>query len=283
LTSKYGDFKTVEATRPVFDALAPFTTSQTPNPAWRYGSSNPNPSPAEHIEIDPYAKDRSMLSNYKLSISGIPRPISLISTVSQEGVQNMAPFSYFQVIDHDPPTFIVGFSARTQRPKDTLRNMRETGECVINIVSEPMIEAVNASSLDVPYGVSEWELSGLRPAKSTTVTPDRVEDAVFAIEGKVMEVKDLDYHGHVEMGKGHGTLSIIEATRFWVRKDALNEEQDRINLEILRPLTQLGGISYGRVRETFELPRPSLSSELLDKKNGLEKFLVSEELANQSD
>jgi flavin reductase (DIM6/NTAB) family NADH-FMN oxidoreductase RutF len=79
-----------------------------------------------------------MFSNYKLLVSGIPRPISFLSTISKDGEKNLAPFSYFQVVDHDPPIFVVGFSARVRsdRPKDTLRNLRETGECVINIVSE---------------------------------------------------------------------------------------------------------------------------------------------------
>jgi flavin reductase (DIM6/NTAB) family NADH-FMN oxidoreductase RutF len=86
-----------------------------------------------------------MFSNYKLLVSGIPRPISFLSTVSKDGQKSLAPFNYFQVV--------VGFSARvrSERPKDALRNLRETEECVINIVSEHTIEAVNATSIDVPY------------------------------------------------------------------------------------------------------------------------------------
>jgi flavin reductase (DIM6/NTAB) family NADH-FMN oxidoreductase RutF len=188
-----------------------------------------------------------MFSNYKLLVSGIPRPISFLSTISKDGEKNLAPFSYFQVVDHDPPIFVVGFSARVRsdRPKDTLRNLRETGECVINIVSEHTIEAVNATSIDVPYGVSEWDLSGLTEAASTTVKPARAKEAVFAIEGKLREIIELDYHGKGKLGKPAGALGIIEASRFWVREDAINEEKSKIDLEILRPLTQLGGISYG--------------------------------------
>jgi flavin reductase (DIM6/NTAB) family NADH-FMN oxidoreductase RutF len=214
-----------------------------------------------------------MISNYKLLISGIPRPISFVSTVSKDGGANLAPFSYFQVVDHDPPIFVIGFSARAQRPKDTLRNLRETGECVISVVTENMIEAVNSASIDVPYGVSEWELSGLHAAPSTTVKPSRVEEAIFSIEGKLLEIKSLDYHGHGDSGKPTGSLAIIEATRFWVRKEAINEERSEIDLGILRPLTQLGGISYGRVRETFELPRPSFSSEIAKEGSNLGQFL----------
>jgi flavin reductase (DIM6/NTAB) family NADH-FMN oxidoreductase RutF len=216
-----------------------------------------------------------MLSNYKLLVSGIPRPISFLSTVSKDGQKNLAPFSYFQVVDHDPPIFVVGFSARSrsERPKDTLRNLRETGECVINIVSEHTIEAVNATSIDVQFGVSEWDFSGLTEAVSTMVKAARVKEAVFAIEGKLREIIELDYHGKGQLVKPTGALAIIEASRFWVREDALNEERSEIGLETLRPLTQLSGISYGRVREIFELPRPSIASEMDKEGSNLKSFL----------
>ncbi|PWY71009.1 hypothetical protein BO70DRAFT_399622 [Aspergillus heteromorphus CBS 117.55] len=109
----------------------------------------------KHHEIDPYAADRPMINNYRLLVSGIaPRPIGFISTVSADGqTENLAPFSYFQAMDHDPPMFMVGFSSRPGPVKDT-------GECVINTVSENMIEAVNVTSIDAPYGVSEWKVSG---------------------------------------------------------------------------------------------------------------------------
>jgi flavin reductase (DIM6/NTAB) family NADH-FMN oxidoreductase RutF len=267
MKSKHGDFKSIEANRLPFARKARIAVSQAPNPSWKFGegANNKSASDNEHVEIDPFEEGRPMFSNYKLLISGIPRPISFLSTVSKDGNKNLAPFSYFQVVDHDPPIFVIGFSARAQRPKDSLVNLRETGECVINVVSEHIIQAVNATSLDVPYGVSEWGLSGLTEAASTTVKPARVKEAVFSIEGKLLEIKDLDYHGKGKLGKPTGALAIIEATRFWVWKDALNEERSEISLEILRPLTQLGGISYGRIRETFELPRPSHSETEIER------------------
>jgi flavin reductase (DIM6/NTAB) family NADH-FMN oxidoreductase RutF len=123
-----------------------------------------------------------MISNYKILISGVPRPISLISTISKDGVANLAPMSYFQVVDHDPPTFVVGFLARASRSKDTLVNLKENREYVINVVSEHMIEGVNGTSIDVPHGVSEWALSGFYAAPSSKVEPSRVKEAIFSIE-----------------------------------------------------------------------------------------------------
>ncbi|KEF56133.1 uncharacterized protein A1O9_07714 [Exophiala aquamarina CBS 119918] len=294
LGSRYADFRKVQASRPELNRTSPVITTQPPSPTWKYGDgarvgdsfqgSDRSIASIEqsrleqtqrHVQIDPNASDRAMIQNYQVLISGIPRPISFVSTVSTDGSKNLSPFSYFQVVDHDPPIFVIGFSARQARPKDTRRNLLETGECVINIVSEHMIEAVNATSLDLPYGASEWELSGLTAASSSTVNPERVQEAIFSIEGRLLEMKELDY-GKEDSTKANGALAIIEATRFWVREDAINEDQSHIRLEKLRPLVQLGGISYGRVRETFELPRPRLEDELRDKEKGLQKYYKSE-------
>lgn len=277
LKSRHGDFKKIETSRLPFDHSSPVVITQTPLPDWKYGAGTNNDTNQlqTHVEIDPYDVSQAMVSNYKLLISGIPRPISFVSTVSKDGQnKNLAPFSYFQVVDHDPPIVVIGFSARASRPKDTRRNLVETGECVISVVSEHMVEAVNGTSLDVEYNVSEWGLSGLRAAPSSTVKPERVENAVFSMEGKLLEMKELDYHGeHSKSGNPSGALAIIQVTRFWVRKDALSDRGDEVELEKLRPLVQLGGISYGRVRETFELPRPKLVDELANEKKGLQKFV----------
>lgn len=197
-----------------------------------------------------------MIHNYSLMISGIvPRPIGLASTVSAEGKANLAPFSYFQIVDHDPPVFMLSFSGRNGASKDTLRNLRETGEAVLNTVSENMIQAVNATSVDAPHGVSEWALSGLTKALSTTVKPARVKDSVFSIETRLLKIVDFDTSQ--PSVNSHGCLALLEATRFWVREDAIDEQKRHIDLEKLRPVGQLGGIAYSRMTDTFELPRSS--------------------------
>ncbi|KAJ0422046.1 hypothetical protein BJY00DRAFT_311447 [Aspergillus carlsbadensis] len=272
LKPKYADFAKVQASRSDFDPSKPITYTKPPNLTWKYGDGASISSKHEHIEIDPYHPGRPMISNYRLLISAIPQPISFVSTISRDGTRNLAPFSYFQVVDHDPPTFVIGFSARPSRAKDTQKNLVETGECVINIVSEHFIEAANATSLDIPVDESEWGLSGLEPAPSATVRPDRVKDAVFSIEGKLLEMKDLDY-GHGENNKAFGALAIIQATKFWARSDAITHSGDELDLAVLRPLVQLGGMQYGRVRETFELPRPSLVAEMERPGSNLPEFV----------
>lgn len=257
-----GNFDEVQANRPDFDHSKLIEVTKSPNPNWEYGQGVPGTNLTQkHHEIDPYASDRPMINNYRLLVSGIaPRPVGFLSTVNAKGDKNLSPFSYFQVIDHDPPMFIVGFSSRPGRVKDTYRNLKETGECVINTVSENMIEAVNATSIDAPYGVSEWEVAGLHEAPSSTVKPSRVAESVFNIEGKVIDIKE--FTDHQKPGMSLAATVLIKATRFWVKEGAANEDYSHIDLEKLRPVGQLGGISYGRVTSTFEHPRKKWSDEV---------------------
>ncbi|KAF2629790.1 hypothetical protein BU25DRAFT_274322 [Macroventuria anomochaeta] len=252
-------FEQRQASRPDFDPLKPITLIKSPDPTWTYGSGVAQDDAAlssKHVEVDPYAPDRPMINNYRLLISGIaPRPIGFLSTVSKNGKKNLAPFSYFQVIDHDPPMFIVGFSSRPHGAKDTFLNLKETGECVINTVSENMIEAVNATSIDAPYGVSEWEISGLTEAPSSTVAASRVNESVFSVEGRVVDIKEFHDCETEREGLSVAANVLIKASRFWVREDATNDEVSNIDVEKLRPVGQLGGMAYARVSETFEVPR----------------------------
>lgn len=266
IVERVANFAKTQSGRPDFDrSNAPIEVTKHPDPEWDYGQGvrwGYDPS-VGHKEVDPFASDRSMIDNYRLLISGIaPRPVGFISTVSGDGkTKNLAPFSYFQVVDHDPPTFIVGFSARVGREKDTYRNLKETKECVINTVSENMMEAVNATSIDAPYGVSEWDVSGLTEAPTTTVRPSRVQESVFSIEGKAVDIKEFDNHNHQGKAMSVAAVVLIQATRFWVREDATNSAVSHIELEKLRPISQLGGMAYGRITSTFELPRKQWDSE----------------------
>ena len=172
---------------------------------------------------------------------------------------NLAPFSYTNVVNHDPPLFTVGFSGGFSNAKDTLRNLEATKECTINIISEHYIEAANATSINAPYGTSEWALSGLTPAPCTDVKPSRVKEAVFSIEGKLFST--TEFESRATPGKKTGVLAIIEGVRFWVREDAINEDKNIIDPGVLRPISRLGGITYGRTVEVLELPRPDFEKK----------------------
>jgi flavin reductase (DIM6/NTAB) family NADH-FMN oxidoreductase RutF len=137
--------------------------------------------------------------------------------------------------------FIVSFSSHPGRVKDTYRNIKETGERVINTVPKNMIEAVNTTSIDAPYGVSEWDVSGLREAPSTTVKPSRVAESVFSIEGKVVDIKE--FSDHQQPGMSMAVKVLIKATRFWVKEGSANADYSHIDIEKLRPIGQVGGVS----------------------------------------
>lgn len=258
----HGDFNTVQESRPDWDHERSFHYTKTLKPDWQYGAGSSKPSTASHVGIDPYEEGRPPAHNYKLLISGIiPRPVGFLSTVSADGSStNLAPFSYTQVVNHDPPIFIVGFSGGLDKAKDTLRNLMDTGECVINIISEDFIEAANACAIDLPYGKSEWSVSGLTPGETSLVKPKRVKESVFSIEGKLQSTQEFE--SRQTPGKKTGVIAIIEGVKFWVREDAINEEKNLIDPEVLRPIARLGGITYARVTDGFEFPRPVLKEEV---------------------
>ncbi|PSK43777.1 hypothetical protein B9Z65_7291 [Elsinoe australis] len=274
----HGDFSKVQASRPDWDQSKKFTFTKTKDPEWKYGSGANDGGESlkkNHVEIDPNAEGRPAVANYKLLISGIvPRPIGFVSTSSKDGSSsNLAPFSYTQVVNHDPPVFTIGFASSKANAKDTLKNLLETGECVINIISEHFLEAANATAINTPYGTSEWAVTGLHPAPSTTVKPSRVKEAVFSIEGKLLNTQEFE--SRTTPGKKTGTLAVVEGANFWVREDAINEERNLIDPEVLRPIARMGGITYSRTLDAIEIPRPVLEDELQKKREEIEPLLKS--------
>ena len=153
LQPKHPNFKKVEASRPDWTDNDGFKFTKTKLPDWKFGSGGNDGGASltkKHIEIDPYEEGRPAVYNYKLLISAIvPRPIGFLGTRSADGEStNLAPFSYFSVVNHDPPVFTIGFSGGFDRAKDSLKNLKESGECSINIISEHYLEAANACSIN---------------------------------------------------------------------------------------------------------------------------------------
>ncbi|KAI1500397.1 hypothetical protein F5X99DRAFT_386364 [Biscogniauxia marginata] len=272
------DFKKVEASRPDWDASSRLRFTKTASPSWTFGSganeledsSSSSSPPKKHIQIDPYEPGRPAPFNYKLLISSIvPRPIGFVSTRSPASPprDNLAPFSYFQVVNHDPPLFVLGVAGSLAAPKDTLRNLLETRECVVGIISEHFVEAANAASVDAPHGVSEWDVTGLTPVDDcVTVKAPRVREAVFSVECKLESCREFE--SRATPGKKTGCLIVLEGTRFWVREDAINEERNLVDPSVLRPISRLGGITYARITEAIELQRPVFEKDV----GGLEGY-----------
>lgn len=224
----HGDFKAVEASRPPFDTSSTFHFTQAPQPAWKPGSGANTVSSAgkSHRSIDPYESGRPVVHNYKLLISAIvPRPVGFVSTINHDGSStNLAPFSYFNLVNHDPPVFVLGFAGGLDRAKDTLKNLVDTGEATINIISEDFIEAANFTSINAPAGVSEWPFSGLGAERSKLVKPDRVREAVFSIEAKLLSTTEWTSKNPQTPGKKTGVTAFVEGVQFWVREDAIDEQ-----------------------------------------------------------
>jgi flavin reductase (DIM6/NTAB) family NADH-FMN oxidoreductase RutF len=247
------NFATVQASRPDYDPTAAWSPSKTPNPPWKYGDGANSAEWKDHgmLDIDPQEPGRATNLTYKLMISStVPRPIALVSTLSPEGVQNVAPFSYFQAVCADPPLYSVTFVG--ERANDSLRNVLATKEGCISIISDWWIEAANATSINTPRHISEWPLSGLHPKPASVVKPPYASESAFSME--------LKYHSHQDIigkaGVRTATLVLLEAVLFHVREDAIGADKATVDIAKLRPVWRGGGITYGTSFQGFELPRP---------------------------
>lgn len=254
------DFKATEDSRPDWNEATPFVWTKTKRPDWKVGDGANNkddPAKTHQISIDPYEQGREAALNYRLITSAvIPRPTAVISTVSKDGkTSNLAPYSFFQAMSHDPPTFVVGHAVGSTSAKDSLTNITETGECVLNILTEDILEASNAAAMDTPYGVSEWALTGLTPGACTDVKPSRIQEAVFAVECTLVATHEIASRSRP--GMVSNVMTILEGRRFWVRDDVVDAERTYIDPAKSKPIGRLQGISYGRVTDAFQIPWPN--------------------------
>lgn len=187
---------------------------------------------------------------YKLMTGAIvPRPIALVSTIGADGVLNLAPFSYFTAIGSNPPA--VCFSPATRRDaskKDTLRNIEATGEFVINIVSEDFAAQMNLCSGEYPPEADEFALSGLTPLASDLVKPPRVKESRIHMECRLLEIV------HVSLKPLGGSLVVGEVLRFHV-DDAIVTDYT-IDPDKLRAIGRMGGPTYTRTTDRFDIERP---------------------------
>ena len=172
----------------------------------------------------------------------VPRPIAWVSTISPEGALNLAPHSYFNVISSNP--WIVHFTSTGE--KDTLRNVRATGEFVVNIVSRELVEEMNHTSADFPSEESEFEWAGVAPEASSRVAPPRVATAPAALECRVQDI--------VSKGNGHMVFGDV----LLAHVDERVFRDGRIDPLLMRPVGRLAGSLYSDASEgLFALKRPT--------------------------
>lgn len=208
-------------------------------------------------EID--IQDLARASVYKLLIgSVVPRPIAWVSTVNQQGQPNLAPFSFFTLVCADPPTLVFCPMIRSSdgRPKDTLSNIRQTGEFVVNVPTEDLAQAVNISSTEFDPEVNEFVAAGVTPVASVKVRPPRVAESPINFECVVQHILDI---GDQPLS---GSLVVGRILHIHVDERVLTG-QDHIDLFQLKPIARLAGADYARVTDIFSLKRPETKLTIL--------------------
>ncbi|KAF7984236.1 hypothetical protein HWV62_16052 [Athelia sp. TMB] len=242
-----------------------FQLTQPPNPTWRTGQGMIEDAVGamewkrqEETGWKTWALgDMQSKDIYPLLTSAIiPRPIAFVSSLSPDGVPNLAPFSYFSMVSHDPPLLSISFSLSPRRPKDTRENILATKEFTVNIISEPFIEAANATSVEAPSDVDEWVLSGLTRMDSVDVKPACVRESAASFECELYHVQGIPPNSP---SPTH-TLVLGLIKRAHTRNAVMAEDGKTLDPAKLRAVARLGGKMYGRAGEGFELARPSWKS-----------------------
>jgi flavin reductase (DIM6/NTAB) family NADH-FMN oxidoreductase RutF len=183
---------------------------------------------------------------YKLLVAAVvPRPIALVSTLGADGVVNAAPFSFFNLMGDDPPIVIVSVENRPEGPpKDTRRNIDDTGEFVVNLVDEAMAERMHACSQDFPPGVSEPAEVGFALEPSQVVKPPRIADAPFSLECRLIQRVEINPRRLLAIGQ------VV-----WLRaRDGLVDPQTmRVDTAQYHPVGRLYADRYIRTRDSFSI------------------------------
>ncbi len=197
------------------------------------------------MQLDPETMVKTDV--YKLLIGCVvPRPIAWVSSIDEDGIPNLAPFSFFMGVCNDPPMIAFSSGRREDAKKDTVQNIEHTRDFVVNIVDDALAEKMNLTSGDYPPNVDEFSLTGLTAADSVKVKAPRVLEAPANLECRVSQI--------IPVGHGPHSLVLGEIVYFHVR-DALYEN-GRIDQHGLRPVGRLAGQLYSHTHDIFELKRP---------------------------
>lgn len=187
---------------------------------------------------------------YRLLNGGVtPRPIAWISTRSKDGIDNLAPYSFFTVASCNPPVLL--YTQVTQRSgidKDTLQNLKETGECVVNIVNSHLLEKMNTTSASIAIDKSEFDLAQVRQSNSCNVIPFSVAESPIRYECTLREVISV---GDLPAG---GTIVLLDVKSVYVRDDLYTDEG--INQELIDSVGKMGGDGYSPTSHYVTLNRP---------------------------
>jgi flavin reductase (DIM6/NTAB) family NADH-FMN oxidoreductase RutF len=177
----------------------------------------------------------------------VPRPIALVTTRAKDGRDNAAPFSFFNVLAEEPPTVVLGLGINDAGGvKDTTNNIRDTGEFVVNLVDEPMVEAMNFCAIDFPPEISEIEVAGFSLLPSESIVPARIAEAPVQMECRRLMTLQPGPERYLVLG---------EVLVIHVREGIVDPKTLRIDRDAYAPVGRLFGGGYVRTRDRFEVPR----------------------------
>ena len=198
--------------------------------------------------FDPNLLDASAV--YKLMTGAIiPRPIGWIASISTEGINNLAPFSYFNAAGEDPPHVMFSVNRANHTNKDTLNNVLATKEFVVNMVTESTVVQMNDTAQAVSAEVDEFVLAGVTPIPSVLVKPMRVKESPVQFECKLV------HHYFLEDHKNGGSCVIIGRIVMMHFADEVLLDNYKINLETYKPVARLAGSNYAKLGELFSIKR----------------------------
>jgi len=246
---------------PPFAQAHPFKLTEPPNVSWKVGDGLSKTPLGQDWKTDGelgwktwnMAQTSPSDATQILNSTVVPRPIAFVSTLSAENNPNLAPFSFFQVVAYNPPIISVSFRLSPRQPKNTRDNILATKEFVVNLISEPFVEAANETSVEAPADVSEWDISGLTQEPSVHVKPARVKESAVSLECELFQSQDIFPDGATAPS---ATLVLGRVKYVHVRNSVLRPDGLRADPEKLRPISRISGVTYARLGEGFDLKRP---------------------------
>jgi len=244
-----------------FAQAHPFRLTEPPNIDWKVGDGlSKTPLGRDwktDVELGWKTWDMALTSpadaTQILNSTVVPRPIAFVSTLSAEDIPNLAPFSFFQVVAYNPPIISVSFRLLPRQPKNTRDNILATKQFVVNLISEPFVEAANETSVEAPADVSEWDISGLTQEPSLHVKPARVKESAVSLECDLFQSQDIFPDGATVPS---ATLVLGRVRYVHVRNSVLRPDGLRADPAKLRPVSRISGATYARLGEGFDLRRP---------------------------
>jgi flavin reductase (DIM6/NTAB) family NADH-FMN oxidoreductase RutF len=188
---------------------------------------------------------------YRHLIAAItPRPIAWVSTISPRGILNLAPFSFFNGVGANPPAVVFSpVNRRDGTRKDTVINIEANAQFVVNVVSEPMARQMNATSAEVPYETSVFELAQLTPEPSVRINPPRVKEALVQMECELFQI--------IHVGEGPLAANVIIGRIVMMHADEkVLDANGQIDPEKLATIGRMGTNLYSRTKDRFAMDRP---------------------------